>query len=83
MYIFQQTIKSDSLTPGYYTFNMGEVERCSPSRVLFTQDELANLDKDQLLQYWFKQENYINWIESQLSSAQIGLFPFILWINIL
>lgn len=53
---------------------MGEVERCSPTRVLFTQEELSNFDKEQLLQHWSKQENYINWMESQLSSAQIGIF---------
>nr|CAG4647485.1 EOG090X0FYD [Megafenestra aurita]SVE92718.1 EOG090X0FYD [Megafenestra aurita] len=54
---------------------MGEVEFCSPTRVLFTPEELVNIDKEQLLQNWSKQENYINWMESQLSSAQIGLTP--------
>ena len=50
---------------------MGEVsERCSPTRLLLTQEELTNMDKEQLLQNWYKQENYINWIESQLSNAQ-------------
>jgi hypothetical protein len=51
---------------------MGEVERCSPTRVLLTQEELVNLEKSQLLQHWVKQESYINWLEAQLSTAQIG-----------
>ena len=51
---------------------MGEVERCSPTRVLLTEEEFVNLDKAQLLQHWMKQENYINWLETQLSTAQIG-----------
>ena len=55
---------------------MGEVERCSVTRVLLTQEELVNLDKSQLLQHWMKQENYINWLESQLSTAQIGWLIF-------
>ncbi|XP_046650159.1 pre-mRNA-splicing regulator WTAP-like isoform X1 [Daphnia pulicaria] len=54
---------------------MGEVERCSPTRVLLTHEELVNLDKSQLQQQWMKQENYINWLESQLSTAQNALTP--------
>nr|SVE74509.1 EOG090X0FYD [Daphnia barbata] len=54
---------------------MGEVERCSPTRVLLTEEELINLEKPDFLQHWSKQENYVNWLESQLSSAQIALAP--------
>nr|SVE76087.1 EOG090X0FYD [Daphnia hispanica] len=54
---------------------MGEVDRGSPLRVLLTEEELLNLDKSQFLQHWSKQECYINWLESQLSSAQNALAP--------
>ncbi|KAI9560538.1 female lethal d-like protein [Daphnia sinensis] len=54
---------------------MGEVERDPPTRVLLNDEELANLDKSQFLQHWAKQECYISWLESQLSSAQIALVP--------
>lgn len=51
---------------------MGEVERDPPTRVLLNEEELVNLEKSQFLQHWAKQESYISWLESQLSSAQIG-----------
>nr|SVE73886.1 EOG090X0FYD [Daphnia atkinsoni] len=54
---------------------MEDVERGSPGRVLLSEEQLVNLDKTQLLQQWTKQECYINWLESQLSSAQIALAP--------
>jgi hypothetical protein len=60
---------------------MGEVERCSPTRVLLTHEELVNLDKSQLQQQWMKQENYINWLESQLSTAQNGWLIFYIHTN--
>nr|CAG4642124.1 EOG090X0FYD [Eurycercus lamellatus] len=34
------------------------------------KEEMASVDKEQLLQHWSKQEIYINWIETQLSAAQ-------------
>nr|CAG4638801.1 EOG090X0FYD [Cyclestheria hislopi] len=52
---------------------MGEVEHGIsnfPIRVYLTADELISSDRDTLLQSWSKQELYIDWIESQLTSAQ-------------
>ena len=48
---------------------MGERNEGNPTRVFLSTEEIDNMDKDQLLQNWSKQEAYINWIESQLMLA--------------
>ena len=57
---------------------MGEVEHevsCVPMRIFLTAEEIVSLDKEQILQQWSKQEIYINWMESQLSTTQaIGIY---------
>ena len=56
---------------------MGEAEHevgYSPSRVFLTADELESADKEQFLQHWYKQEQYINSVESKLSSVQSSEF---------
>ena len=56
---------------------MGEAEHevgNSPSRVFLTADELESADKEQFLQHWYKQEQYINSVESKLGSVQSSEF---------
>ena len=57
-------------------FIMGEVEHGvnnTPSRVFFTREELTSFDNEQFNLHWSKQEQYVNWIESQLAAAQAGI----------
>lgn len=51
---------------------MGEDEHegSSPMRIYLTPEQMVSVDKDQLLEHWSKQEAYINWIETQLSTIQ-------------
>nr|CAG4646649.1 EOG090X0FYD [Macrothrix elegans] len=56
---------------------MGEVNEhasaCpSPTRIVLSQEELSNLDKEQLVQHWIKQDLYIDCIESQLATIHSG-----------
>ena len=54
---------------------MGDVEHGvenTPSRVCFTVEELTSFSNEQFVQHWTKQEQYVNYIETQLSTAQSG-----------
>ena len=54
---------------------MGDVEHGvddTPSRVCFTVEELTNFNNEQFVQQWTKQEQYVNYIETQLSTVQSG-----------
>jgi len=54
-------------------FIMGDVEHGvddTPSRVCFTVEELTNFNNEQFVQQWTKQEQYVNYIETQLSTVQ-------------
>ena len=61
---------------------MGEVEHgrvsSSPMRVFFSPDDLVSFDKEKFLQHWYKQEEYINLIESKLLSPQTGQYHLII-----
>ena len=56
-------------------FIMGDVDHGvdnTPSRVCFTVEELTSFNNEQFVQHWTKQEQYVSYIESQLSTAQSG-----------
>nr|CAG4642867.1 EOG090X0FYD [Evadne anonyx] len=52
---------------------MGDVEHGvenTPSRVCFTVEELTSFSNEEFVQHWTKQDQYVNYIELQLSTAQ-------------
>ena len=51
---------------------MSESE-AGPSRITLSPEDLINIDKEQLVEKWCKQERYLDFIVSQLANAGIKM----------